>query len=600
MSGIIDSHLLLSMYVTDGRKMLLAEPGLRRMTVDDIRVNLPEQCWEISTRKIRRTRCHGLNVQVVQNNIPFNGRLIDFSAVSFRVELAAIDPQSFSWISSGEMVHVVFSNGSEILFSGKCSIIKEGRGDRVRHYVLEPSSNQMSLYEPKEFRSARQELVPQPNIVFTHPLTGKMTTISVLDLSGSGFSVEEEFENAVLLPGMIIPSLEIWFANSLSFPCRAQVVYRTHVRDDHEIVRMRFGFVILDMDINSHTEMSTILHQANNRNSYFCNRVDMDELWNFFFETGFVYPKKYTCIRNRKDDIKKTYERLYTQSPTIAKHCIYQNNGTILGHMSMLRFYNNSWMIHHHAARKSAMVKAGLAVLQQIGRLTFDLHRINSGHMRYLFCYFRPENSFPAYVFGGAAANMNNVRACSIDSFAYCHYRGVVADGLLSPQWTIEECAAGDYRSLSDCYMNKSGGLMLDALDMGEGGADSTALADEFHSYGFIMERRHLAFKKNGETAAVMIVNSTDFALNLSDLTNALSIFVVRPDLFSERTMAELVGTLYARFGKKDLPLMIYPVDMGRQADFVFDKTYNLWILKTEYSDHYFRIINELLNIAAN
>jgi hypothetical protein len=78
----------------------------------------------------------------------------------------------------------------------------------------------------------------------------------------------------------------------------------------------------------------------------------MDALWNFFFDTGFIYPEKYAFFQANKEAIKKTYERLYSQSPHVARHFICQEKGAILGHMAMVRFYENSWLIHHHAATR--------------------------------------------------------------------------------------------------------------------------------------------------------------------------------------------------------------------------------------------------------
>ena len=136
----------------------------------------------------------------------------------------------------------------------------------------------------------------------------------------------------------------------------------------------------------------------------------MDELWDFLFETGFIYPHKYAFIQKNKDEIKKTYEKLYPQNPHIARHFIYQEKGTIYGHMAMIRFCESAWMIHHHAARKSSAKKAGLIVLDQIGRMINDSHRLYSLHMNYMLCYYRPDNKFPSRVFGGAASGTPSVR----------------------------------------------------------------------------------------------------------------------------------------------------------------------------------------------
>ncbi|MDZ7582500.1 MAG: hypothetical protein U5R30_18445 [Deltaproteobacteria bacterium] len=92
--------------------------------------------------------------------------------------------------------------------------------------------------------------------------------------------------------------------------------------------------------------------------------------------------------RNASD----TYEKLYTQSPTIARHFIYQEKGNILGHMAMVRFYEEAWLIHHHAARKSALNKAGLIVLKQISHFINDSCRLNAIHLKYVIMYYRPNN----------------------------------------------------------------------------------------------------------------------------------------------------------------------------------------------------------------
>ena len=73
-----------------------------------------------------------------------------------------------------------------------------------------------------------------------------------------------------------------------------------------------------------------MLHQVQNRNSYVCNDLDLDALWDFLFETGFIYPKKYALIHANKEQIKQTYQKLYTRSPEIARHFVYQENGVSL------------------------------------------------------------------------------------------------------------------------------------------------------------------------------------------------------------------------------------------------------------------------------
>ncbi len=114
--------------------------------------------------------------------------------------------------------------------------------------------------------------------------------LKVVDLSGSGFSVEEGEYNTTLLPGMILHELELNFASSYKIKCSAQVVFRKEMVDPNGDKWIKCGLALLDMDIRDHLKLISMLHQAKNKNSYICNDVDLDALWDFFFETGFIYP----------------------------------------------------------------------------------------------------------------------------------------------------------------------------------------------------------------------------------------------------------------------------------------------------------------------
>lgn len=573
-----------------GEKMVSFQARFLHADDRGIKFGLPDEGWEVVSRRVQRNQCNGLRVIIRQNSCSLQGILMDFSAISFRVKIIVDQFSHCDELSPDDHVEVTFFRGNETLFSGKCSILMHNHDGEFHYYILEPSSSQVKRFEPKEYRSTRQELVPQPNIFFTHPLTGQKIELKVSDISGSGFSVEENFNNAVVMPGMIVPDLEMIFSKSLRFPCVAQAVYQKKIYNDDKITVLRHGFVIIDMDNKCHTELSSILHQAKNQNSYVCNTVDVERLWSFFFETGFLYPGKYIFLRDKIDEIKKTYMRLYTQNPTFTKHFIYQRNGIILGHMSMLKVYNKSWMIHHHAARKSSMIKAGLAVLQQIGRYTLDYHRLKSSDMEYLICYYRPQNGFPAHVFGGAASQINNKRACSVDEFAFIHYSIRSTDDRQLPYgWTLQESDESDFLKLNDYYKDASDGLMLQALDLQFSHAKKLSLQEEYRSQGFVFERTRLSVKKDGKTAALVNVNKTDTGINLSDLTNSVMVFILDETLFQGNSFNQVMDYVYSLYQKENAPLLMYPRSSAERLDIHYEKIYNLWILKTEFSDLYFK-----------
>jgi len=589
------SYKFKDILVPCGQKLLLIKSNDIIITEKGISLILPETCYEVNFRKLRRHSCKGVKAQLIQNSVLFNGDLIDFNAVSFRVQVTAVPPQTFQWIDSESPVNLIFSNEHETLYSGECRIIKQNFGQKKREYVIEPLSHQIRRFKQKEFRSTRQELIPSPNIVFRHPFTQKTNNLKVFDLSGSGFSVEEDAYNAILFPGLIIPELEIYFANHFNIKCKAQVVYRKIVGEEKGNNWAKCGLALLDMDMEDHGRLSALLHQAKNRSSYICNIVDLDDLWNFFFKSGFIYPKKYAFLEANKEKIKETYKKLYTQNPKIARHFIYQDKGRILGHMAMVRFYENSWLIHHHAADRSASRRAGVAVLDQIGRFINDSHRLGSIRMNFVFCYFRPENKFPNRVFGGVTENTKDPKGCSLDTFAYFHYQKIFNKELkLSEPWKLMKTQPEDLLELKNFYEHLSGGLMLNALELEQSSENLDELSKEYQKLGLKRERHLVSLKKDGRLKAVVMINISDIGLNLADLTSTVQVMVVDSDDFTKEIFHLMVSELSKKIEQNEIPVLVYPVEYAENHSIPYEKLYNLWVLNMQYTDHYFRHLKGL------
>jgi len=570
-----------NIFILDGQRLVVAVPELITLSERGAVFLLPEKCIEINYRKTRRHDCQGIRADLIQNGARFQGTLLDFSAASFRIETESSLTQTFHWINPDVPVQVVFSSESTTLYSGECRIISQNLGQMNRIYVLEPMHSHMRRFKAKEVRSFRQELLPLPNAVFQHPLSGKMVDLKVIDISGSGFSVHEELEYAVLLPGMIIPDLELKIANGFTTRCLAQVIYRQVTeRDGRSTVKC--GITFLDMDIREHVNLLSLLYLAKDKNSYISNKVNTEELWQFFFETGFIYPEKYTFVQANKNRLKEMYDRLYTQNPSIARHFIYHEKGAILGHMAMLRFYQSSWLVHHHAANKSESAVAGLTVLNQLSNSINDSYNLHSAHMDYIICYYQPENKFPNRVFGGAAKAINDKKGCSIDTFAYFHYqRSFSDDWNFSGPWELSRSTTEDLFELEGFYEQESGGLMLHALNLEPDMADRDDLSREYQELGFTLQRHRYTLRKNGQVKAVVMVNLSDVGLNLSDLTNCIQVFVLDPEQFPKDIVYLMLSILTHKYAQDDIPVLVFPMSYADSAKLPYDKKYSLWAINS-------------------
>jgi hypothetical protein len=595
-SQIMESYQFSNLLIAKGQKLLEVQADLINIDDDGISLLLPEEGYEISSRRVSRHNCNGIKVQLIQNSTVFFGSLMDYNGFSFRVKLNAVPPQTFDWMNSELSVNIVLSDQTFTYYSGECKVIRHTSGHIARSYILEPLKKEIQRFKQKEFRSERYELTPSPNIVFQHPFTKMKVNLKVVDLSGSGFSVEEDERNTALLPGMILPDLELNFSDSHKIKCSAQVVFRKTMIDANGQKWIKCGLALLDMDIRDHLKVISMLHQAKNKNSYICNEVDLDELWNFFFETGFIYPDKYAAIQQNKKQIKETYAKIYTRNPHIARHFIYQDKGTIFGHMAMLRFYESAWMIHHHAARKSTLNKAGLIVLDQIGRMINDSHHLYSLHMDYMVCYYRPENKFPSRVFGGAVKSIKDPKGCSLDDFAYLHFkRTAPSQSQLPIGWQVSETVPDDLQELADFYDHISGGLMLDAIDLMPEKFGCNGLREEYNKVGLVRERQLYSLRQDGRLKAIFLATTSNLGLNLSDITNCVKAFIVDSLGLDGDILQAAIQTVAGLTGKDSFPALVYPAAFADDQQIDYEKTYNLWVCSLQHSDEYFRYLGRLL-----
>jgi hypothetical protein len=594
LSQKLRSYKFLNFLINDGQKMILVKADVRRISEEGINFDLPETCYEVGFRKVKRHPCAGIHIELIQNGVLFSGFLLDFSAVSFRIEISTEPPQSFQFINPESTVHIIFKNGKDTLYSGECRIIRQTFGQKTRTLALEPVIDKLCRFKHKEYRSSRHKLLPSPTIIFRHPLTQKMITLEVDDLSGSGFSVEEYYENSLLLPGMIIQELYIEIVHDFKIRCKVQVVYRNVYKTYENETYAKCGMAILDMDIQDQVRLSSLLHRVANRKSSVCTMVDLDALWKFFFEVGFVYPEKYAFIHANREKFKETYKKLYVQCPAIARYFIYQDKGIIQGHISMLRFYENTWLFHHHAATGAGFSRAGLVVLDQIGRYVNDFYCLYSTHMNFVICYFRPENRFPNRVFGGYTRSLNNPKGSSLDTFAYFHFLRTSQQRDMRGSWTLTKTQPEDLSELQSFYEHVSGGLMLHALDLEPGMIDCDELNKEYQRFGFKRERHLFSLKKDGTIKAVIMVTLSDVGLNLSNLTNCIHVFVIDSDNLPSDILYAGLSQLSHYYEQEEIPILLYPVSYTEIQPIACEKIYNLWSINTQYTDLYLKYIESL------
>jgi hypothetical protein len=579
--------------VPHGHHILQVDIIEPQLTENGLRCRLPEVCQQLTSRRIRRHFCSDIEASVIQNGAVFSGTLEDFNATAFRLELQAQPPQTFQWLKNDEPLTVIFTQEGQTLLSTPGQMLRS-HGKRDQHtVVVTPAHDQQRRFPPKKHRNRRLELRPAPEAVFTHPLTRQLIRLDVTDLSGAGMAVAEAPQEAQLLPGMLLDKLELRLADSFSLSCQAQVVYCQRLDGSDNSAPLRCGLAILDMEVSDHTRLLALLHRADDRNKGVCPKIDLDQLWEFFFASGFIYPQKYQSLQDYRDEFKATYAKLYDSAPEIARHFIYQENSRIVGHMAMLRQFSNSWLIHHHAADRTHSKTAGLETLQLVGEAVNEAQALYSAHMDYVMCYFRPENRFPQRIFGGVANHYDDPSLCSVDTFDYFHYRKEYdLKWREGSAWELSAAKDEDLLDLEAFYQNKAGGLMLQGMDLTPQRQEDTSLQESYQKVGFERQQSLFALKKEGRTVALFMLLRTEVGLNLSNLTNAVTVLVLDNKALPREAFFTAISMLAAQYPHDEIPVLTYPPDYAASQSIEIEKQYNLWVLDCRHLDPYFEFCN--------
>lgn len=265
----------------------------------------------------------------------------------------------------------------------------------------------------------------------------------------------------------------------------------------------------------------------------------------------------------------------------------------------MVRFYENTWLIHHHAANRAEFNRAGLVVLNQVGRYVNDFYRIYSTKMNFIICYFRPDNRFPNRVFGGFAKYLNDPKGCSLDIFAYFRFLRAFDQfdqKDFSGAWSLDKTQPDDLSELNSFYEYTSGGLMLNALDLGPDMIDSDELNKEYQRLGFKREKHLFSLKKDGLVKAIFMVTISDIGLNMSNLTNCIHVIILESEGLPHNILFSSLSQLSKYYEQDEIPILLYPVNDSEAKSISPDKIYNLWVLNVPVAgERYLKYMENLI-----
>jgi hypothetical protein len=154
----------------------------------------------------------------------------------------------------------------------------------------------------------------------------------------------------------------------------------------------------------------------------------------------------------------------------------------------------------------------------------------------------------------------------------------------VSGSWELKKASAEDLLDFAAFYENCSGGLLTSALDMEADALEQKELNREYKKLGIQKEREIFAFKENGKLKSILVLSISDLAINLSELTNCLKIFVLDQNL-PVKSLNCAINLISAKSPHTNIPKLLFPVEYAEANLINYEKQYCLWIFKTKNSD---------------
>lgn len=585
----LESHHPLCLTIVYNPFMVIAPFNLLHWDNNSFTIQLPDKSYALNKRQSQRHACREVSAELTQSDFVVTGNLIDFSSTAFRIKTSSETHKHNCGFNPDAPVSVRLFSNNITLYSESCRCIRcQNFLERSKEIVFASESRHVSRFPAKKIRNPRQQINPPLTAVFDHPFIKKKIQRDIFDISSTGFSIRDNPDEEVFFPGMTIPRLSIHIAGISIADCMAQIIYRRVEEND-----IQYGFAILDMDIHSYSRISHVIGSNSDPKISISIEVETEALWEFFFQTGFIYPEKYGFCHGHRKAFIETYRKLYQENPDIARHIIYKKNGQIYGHISMIRAYERTWLLQHHAASISESKLAGFAVLRQMMLFTHGMYQLPSVQMDYVFSYFRPENKFPDRVFGGFARYFNNPQACSLDLFSYLTLPVSFHENNFPHEWQLRESTSHDLWELERFYKHHSGGLLLNIMRSESPDSSTESLEIVFERLGFLRKWRFYSLIKQDHLKAVFIVDQSDLAINMSNLLNCIKVLTTDSSGLPSEVLSIAVSKLGKVYNLDKITLLLYPCSNNMSSSISSAKCYQLWIGDMRYMNHFMDWVQE-------
>jgi len=281
----------------------------------------------------------------------------------------------------------------------------------------------------------------------------------------------------------------------------------------------------------------------------------------FFRATGFLYPEKEELLAPVMAEVQETFANSYAQPSEVFKAVVARENGTLIGHVSGIRAYRNTWMPTHLAALPTKHV----GHLLNLGAAEYFLQTTD---FEYFKIYFHADSKWPARIFGGFAKMQSDPTLSDLRAFRHVM---MPTDAPLPPAPVgidVLEASHDDLAVVERYFVTRASALVVRADDLTRQTLQLSELNKSFGELGLYRRRRVLMSMRRNKCLGFALVEMSSPGLNLSEALSAFQIFVTdegrAEDDGIRRALLQAIMPIYRNAGRTQARGLIAPADVPR------------------------------------
>jgi hypothetical protein len=368
--------------------------------------------------------------------------------------------------------------------------------------------------------------------------------LPALEISATGLSLAIDPVRDLLPAGLKLRAIELDLGEGERLRFQGEVRSLSPIPDGSGALRAGISFTGLTEEGRGQLADALMRHRIPG----LCDAGDFafDDLWTFLEATGFLYPNKMETLAPLLPRVRETFSALSRQSGKLYKAVVFQEEiqgevqgeghgegeqrgarpgaaqRQILAHISAVRSHSRSFVVQHLAALPRLKGGQGPRAVN-LGITDF---LAQDQHLEFGKSYFRPDNKWPARVFGGYARRVTDKQRSDLRTHDYLVYPTTLE--LPAPEGIrVIEARGRDLGIVEGFFVARERGCILRSDDLTRSALELEAVNEAYQEAGLSRRRVVLLALRRDEPVGFALCEVSSPGLNLSELLSSMQLHLL-------------------------------------------------------------------------